>query len=107
MKPRDALEERIVDYINEHILDDISLSDISETMNLSVSQINRVFNKKIGMSVYNYIVSKRLVYAKGLISRGESAVSACASCGFKDYSSFFRLYKKQFGVSPSGGQKKV
>ena len=106
-KPRDALEERIVDYINEHILDDISLSDISETMNLSVSQINRVFNKKIGMSVYNYIVSKRLVYAKGMISRGESAVSACASCGFKDYSSFFRLYKKQFGVSPSGGQKKV
>ena len=105
-KPRDAFEERIVDYINEHILDDISLPDISEAMNLSVSQLNRVFNRMTGVSVYNYIVSKRLVYAKGMISRGESAINACTSCGFKDYSSFFRLYKKRFGVSPSGGQKK-
>ena len=106
-KPRDALEERIVDYINEHILDDISLADISEAMNISISQLNRVFNRMTGVSVYNYIVSKRLVYAKGMISRGESAVNACTSCGFKDYSSFFRLYKKRFGVSPTGGKKKA
>ncbi|MBE6667357.1 MAG: AraC family transcriptional regulator [Ruminococcaceae bacterium] len=105
-KPRDVFEERIVDYINEHILDDISLSDISESMHISVSQLNRVFNRMTGMSVYNYIVSKRLVYAQGMISRGESAINACQTCGFKDYSSFYRLYKKRFGTSPTGAQKK-
>ena len=102
VRSRDVFEKRIVDYINEHILDDISLSDIAEAMHLSASQLNRIFNRMTGMSVYNYIVSKRLVYARGMISRGESAINACQMCGFKDYSSFFRLYKKRFGESPSG-----
>ena len=96
-----GFEQRVIDYINEHILDDISLNDVANEMHISASQLNRIFNKLTGTSVYNYILSKRLVYARGLIERGEGAISACQSCGFKDYSSFYRLYKKRFGCSPA------
>ena len=68
---------------------------------MSPSQINRIFNKITGTSVYNYVLSKRLVYAQGMIMRGEGAGSACVACGFRDYSSFFRQYKKRFGTPPS------
>ena len=100
----DVFEKKLISYINEHIFEDISLGSISEQMHMSPSQINRIFNKITGTSVYNYILSKRLVYAQGMIMRGENANVASQSCGFKDYSSFFRLYKKRFGKSPTGSK---
>lgn len=101
----DNFEKKLISYINEHLLADVSLKSISEHMHMSSSQINRIFNKMTGTSVYNYVLSKRLVYAQGMILRGENANIACQACGFKDYSSFFRLYKKRFGVSPAESRK--
>ncbi len=98
---KSGFEKKIIEYVNRHLLDDITLSSISEELHMSPSQINRIFNRMTGTSVYNYVITKRLVYAQGMIQKGESAQSACQSCGFKDYSSFFRLYKKRFGHSPA------
>ena len=103
---KESFDNRLISYINEHLLDDISLTAISETMHISPSQLNRIFNKLTGVSVYNYIISKRLVYAHGMITRGESATHASQACGFKDYSSFYRMYKKRFGISPVATKRK-
>ena len=104
-RQRDDFEKRLVKSINERILEDVSLSSLSDELHMSTSQINRIFRKLMGMSVYSYIVSKRLVMAQGMISRGERASDASQACGFKDYSCFYRLYKKRFGVSPTESKK--
>ena len=53
--------------------------------------------------MHQYILEKRILAARKLILTGESAAFASAECGFKDYSTFSRAYKKLLGKLPSDG----
>jgi AraC-like DNA-binding protein len=55
----------------------------------------------MGNTVYDYILSKRLILFNEKVKSGVPVVLASLDCGFNDYSSFYRLYKKRFGVCPS------
>lgn len=90
----------IVDFINNNLYADISLDALSERFYLSKSQINRLFKKATGTTVWNYILIKRLMKAKSFIEHGETALAASNKCGFRDYSTFYRAYKSRFGCSP-------
>ncbi|MBR5452752.1 MAG: helix-turn-helix domain-containing protein [Clostridia bacterium] len=92
--------ERMISYISEHLSEDLSLSAISERFFLSPSQINRIFKKSIGIPVGEYILTKRLTAAEDLLRSGSSALDACQRCGFRDYSAFYRSYRKHMGKSP-------
>ncbi len=96
-----STENDIISYINENLTSKISLDDISKHVHLSASQINRIFKALMSTSVYDYILSKRLVLFKSKISEGKNAQVASLECGFSDYSSFYRLYKKRFGTAPT------
>ena len=61
----------------------------------------KAFAKELGVSVHHYITDKRLLKAHLLLLSGASAGEACAASGFGEYSSFFRLYKKRYGKTPS------
>ncbi len=91
---------RVVGYINEHLYEDISLEKVSEEFFMSKSQINRIFKKAIGSTVWEYITVKRLLAARAKIRSGVSAANASIMCGFYDYSSFYRAYRSRFGCSP-------
>ena len=91
----------IVDYINRHLFDELSLQSISERFYISRSQLNRLFRQATGSSVWDYILLKRLVAARNAIRQGRSTSEAAMACGWKDYSSFYRSYKARFGVSPA------
>ncbi len=100
------LGNEIIEYINQNLLSSLSLQSISEHIHLSPSQLNRVFKETTGSSVYHYILLKRMILAREMIANGESAQGAALSCGFRDYSSFFRLYKKHFGKAPTEKKKR-
>ncbi|MBQ8145738.1 MAG: helix-turn-helix domain-containing protein [Clostridia bacterium] len=101
-KKEDEQEENsIIAYINENLTNDISVSDVARFAHLSQSQLSRVFKELSGTSVYEYILSKRLILFQEKIRQGKSAIKASTECGFGDYSSFYRLYKKRFGVPPT------
>ena len=91
----------IIDYINENLSEELSLERISNEVHMSPSQIGRVFRKLTGTSVYDYILSKRLIVAQELISKGENATYAAQKAGFRDYSAFYRLCKKRLGAAPT------
>ncbi len=101
-----GISRSLIDYVNEHLLDDISLREISEEVHVSISHLNRIFRAATGTSVYHYILSKRLIMAQHMISKGESALAASQKCGFRDYSAFYRLYKKRFSTSPVSAKPK-
>ncbi|MCI8331442.1 MAG: AraC family transcriptional regulator [Clostridiales bacterium] len=99
--PSDPLPNRILRYVNDELFNDLSLETISAHFYVSKSQLGKIFKNTTGTSVWEYISIKRLIAAREMILSGHSAQNACMSCGFNDYSSFYRAYKLKFNVSPS------
>ncbi len=95
------LATRILEYINENLDGDISIRAIAAAVNTSESTLTHCFKRELGISLHRYIIEKRLIYAKRLIAEGENPSKIYAICGYGDYSSFYKAYKKMFGASPS------
>jgi len=98
--PAPGLQSQLVDYVNEHLFENISIQSIADAFYRSKSQISRVFQQATGSSLWEYVTIKRLMAARAMLQRGESASNACSACGFSEYSSFYRAYKSHFGHSP-------
>ncbi len=98
-KPRSD-SERMVIYVNNHLFEELSVPMLAQHFYLSTSQFNRIFKQATGAAPWEYIIKKRLTAAKEKIRLGSSAHIACESCGFGDYSSFYRAYIKHFGCAP-------
>ncbi len=99
------LPNEIIAYINSNIARELSLDLLSERFFISKNHLNRIFKNATGVTVWEYIKLKRLIMARNNILAGASAISACQSSGFNDYSAFYRAYKERFGVSPKNIQK--
>ena len=61
----------------------------------------RKFKEETGYSMHQYILEKRILKARNLILTGVPATTASLECGFKDYSTFGRAYKKLLNQLPS------
>lgn len=61
----------------------------------------RKFKQETGYTLHNYIVNKRLLMARTLISNGMPVTKAAQESGFAEYSTFSRAYRKQFKNNPS------
>lgn len=92
---------RVLEYVNAHLYDDISLKKVSETFFLSATHINRLFKKLTGSTMWNYVKIKRLLRAREEIRSGICAVEAARNCGYDDYSAFYRAYCERFNKRPS------
>lgn len=96
---------QLVRYVNDHLYEDLSLQRVSDALLHSASQISRVFRQATGTSLWEYVTIKRLLAARAMLQRGDSAVSAALACGFADYSVFYRAYCRRFGHSPSADKE--
>lgn len=96
----------VIQYINEHLAENLSVPALCNKFFISKPQLNRKFKKITGSSVWNYIITKRLHLAKDLILNGTTAAEACVKSGFNDYSSFYRSYRAHFGISPKQDLRK-
>ena len=95
----------VIDYINKHFSEKITLDTLSKHFFLNKDYLNRLFKKNIGITVALYITHKRIGYAQHLLETGMSASVVARTVGFDDYSSFYRAYKKITGSSPRNRQK--
>ncbi len=101
--PASAVTDRasaIVSYINKHLSEELSLEELSSRFYLSQTHLNRIFRAATGTTVWQYITIKRLYFAKELLEQGKKPTEVPPLCGFKDYTTFFRAYKKRFGEAP-------
>lgn len=95
-----GLIEAIMNYISLNAQNKISLDDIASEFYLSKYHISREFKKYTGCTIYRFATQKRLIYAKELIRQGYSINEVCSLCGFGDYSSFLKAFKKEYGITP-------
>ena len=93
--------EKILLYIDENPTLPLTINHLSEVFNLSPSWIAHSFKDKLGTSPSQYINRKKITYARSLIAMGKSPVQAADACGYVNYTTFYRQYKKYLGVSPS------
>lgn len=94
----------IIGYINHNITEELSLASLCSLFYMSQAHMNRIFKKSTGSTVWNYIVIKRLLLAREMLSAGKTPTEVYTFCGFQDYTTFFRAYKKHFGISPKKDQ---
>ncbi len=90
----------ILHYINANLSADLSIDHLASKFYVSKYYMMRLFKSETGYSIGNYITQKRLLFAKNLILQGTPVLEACFDCGFQDYSTFSRAYRKCFHESP-------
>lgn len=90
----------ILEYINTHLDEDITIDDISEYTYLSKYHLSREFKKNTGTTLHRYILQKKLIAAKELILKDIPITHVYEQCGFGDYSNFFRAFKNEYGMTP-------
>ncbi|MBU5485999.1 AraC family transcriptional regulator [Clostridium sp. MSJ-11] len=92
--------ETILSFINSNLDKDLSIDILAEKVYLNKYYLMHLFKKETGYTLYNYIQKKRLLKASDIIISGMSLGEVCTLCGFGDYSSFVRAFKKEFQLSP-------
>lgn len=97
----DSQVEELLRHINRHLNEDLSIDSLADRFFFSKYHMMRKFKEETGYTIHNYIVNKRLLMARSLISQNVPVIKAAAQSGFKDYTTFVRAYKKQFGGPPS------
>ena len=91
----------VLDYINIHYCEKLTLEKIAEEFFVSKYYLSHAFNVAVGTSPHRYITLKRLIHAKQMMSSGIKPTTAAANCGFNDYAGFYRAFTAEYGITPA------
>ena len=92
---------QIVSYINNHYNEDLNLEHLADQFYLSKYYLSHQFKQFTGLSLYQFIMKKRLTIARNMLMQGKTVTEAYTECGFNDYSNFLKVFKREFGEKPS------
>lgn len=90
----------LLKYINTHLGEDLSNETLAGKLFLSKYYLMHRFKEETGYTLHNYIEQKRLLHASELIKDGVPVMKAAQECGFREYSTFLRAFKRNFHISP-------
>ncbi|MGF7059864.1 helix-turn-helix domain-containing protein [Brassicibacter mesophilus] len=94
-------------YICDHYMDALTVRGLAEQNGVNENRLFYVFRKYAGMGPGDYLMTYRLNRAKELLITGDAPVCEIAkSVGYSDALYFSRIFRKRFGISPSGLREK-
>lgn len=98
--------DKILEYIEEHIREELSLDLLAKQLHYSTTYISRMFNRYVGLGLNEYINRRRLSLVAIDIRRKTKSISYLANYyGFNSQKYFSNMFKKIFGITPSSYQK--
>lgn len=107
LNENESIVPSIIEYINAHLSEQLSSDIIAEKFYLSKYHLHHIFKNYTNVSLYDYILSKRIILAKSLIRHGSNLTDTCFNSGFKDYSTFYKTFISKAGISPRDFKKSI
>lgn len=87
--------------MNENIAEQLSVNELAERLNISISSLKRLFDKYAGMSVHKYFLTLKIKVATLFLKNGTSVNEVSESLGFSSQGYFSAMYKRETGNNPS------
>ena len=96
----------IVDYLDKHYNEDLSVAELAAHFNVSASYFAHFFKQYARKSVIEYVNETRILHAKNLLEKEEKSVGEIAlRVGFSDINYFSRKFKAIVGITPTAYKK--
>ena len=96
----------ILTYVEQHYAEDFNLSDLADSLDLSVQYLSSFFTKHMGVNFKQYYTDVKLNHAlQDLINTPHTMERIAADNGFREVHSFIRCFKNKFGVTPNAYRK--
>lgn len=102
-----SLYQNLLLYLEEHLEEDLSLERLAKEFFVSKYYIAHLFKDNMGLSIHQFIRKKRLAACRDAIAGPGKISRVYLRYGFKDYSSFYRAFRKEYGMSPGEFQDTV
>lgn len=93
--------DKAVNYIEEHIAEPLSIDSLCKELFITKAYLHQIFLKHLQTSPKKYITSRKLLLAQKELRAEKKATEVYLTCGFSEYSTFYRDYKNFFGYPPS------
>lgn len=101
LAPRDERIALAINYIAQFYNKNISVEDLASRCGMSVSNFRKKFRAAVGVSPLDYLNGLRISVAHHLLCANEMPIlTVSEDVGFRSLSSFNRLFKRTFGMSP-------
>jgi len=98
--PKSKLKQ-VIDYISEHLNQDLGLAELAELVQMSSYYFARLFKQSTGLTPHQYVIHCRVERAKQLLLKGELKIAEVAySVGFAHQSHLNHHFKRLVGVTP-------
>lgn len=95
------LLQKAVDYIEENLKAELSISEIAKIVGFSNYHFCHLFSDIVGMPVVAYITKRRIQHAIYEVSQSGTMVDTALRYGFDTHAGFYKAFKREFGCSPS------
>jgi len=95
-------QKRVVEFIQEHLAEEISLTALAELVDLSLYHFARAFKQSFGTPPHHYLMARRMDLARSLLQSPALSVTQIGiQIGFRETSSFTRAFRKFIGLTPT------
>ena len=92
---------RLKEYITTHIDEEMNRESLAKAVFLTPDYLSRMFKRRTGMGLNEYIVNRRIDLAKQLLAQTELPVGSIAvQLGYNSFSHFTKVFKQRVGVTP-------
>ncbi|MEC4817448.1 MAG: AraC family transcriptional regulator [Scytonema sp. PMC 1069.18] len=92
---------QVLDYINDHLSQDIKLADLADLLGMSQFHFSHLFKQALGTSPYQYLLQQRIERAKQLLKQTNRVIVDIAlECGFNSHSHLSKQFRQFTGMTP-------
>jgi len=98
--------QAIKQFLDNSILQPFDSNQLASHMGISTRQMNRLFNREVGTTIYNYVITKKIESAKLMLLDTQLSISDIGyRLGYVDPHYFSNLFQSKTGVRPSAFRK--
>ena len=98
---KEELTKKVKKIVMENPCMDLSLTNLSDLMDLSQSYISRVFKQKTGISYVEYVTNMRIEYSKKLLKQSDMSISEISKkLGYGNSQYYIKIFKSHIGITP-------